>query len=176
MKHYDYQKTLKELWSYAVETYRNGNRDPQSYFSEEQLTWMRANGLKIMDFYDFAEDFISGGEPDFETFLLIADVRRNYLLHIQEGKTSDALLNPDALPSKTDAVEGIQWLPRIIPKAKAKLRGELPEQIMYGCGGDRRFLKTHDIHPAEFLRVVWANIDNDNGIIEWVKTRSTQTE
>jgi hypothetical protein len=43
---------------------------------------------------------------------------------------------------------------------------------MYCCGGDRLFLQTHDIHPAEFLRVVWANLDNDVGILEFVKNRS----
>ena len=94
-----------------------------------------------MDLYDFAEDYVSGGEPDFETFLLIHDVRRNYLLHVQQGETSSDVLDPDAIPAKTDAVEGIEWLPRILPKAKAKLRGELPPEMMFCCGGDRRFFK-----------------------------------
>ncbi len=43
---------------------------------------------------------------------------------------------------------------------------------MYGCGGDRRFFKQHDIHPAEFLRVVWANENNDAATIDWVEARS----
>lgn len=174
MKHYDYQKTLQSLWEYTVSTYQKGNRDPQSYFNDAQLSWMAANGLKVMDFYDFAEDFVSGGEPDLATFLLIHDVRRNYLLHIQGGQTSDKVLDPDTIPAKTDQVEGIEWLPRIIPKAKAKLRGELPPEMMFCCGGDRRFFKTHDIHPAEFLRVVWSHIDNDAGTIAWVKARSSE--
>jgi len=42
---------------------------------------------------------------------------------------------------------GIEWLPRIIPKTKAKLRGELRD-LMYCCGGDRRFFQAHSIHPA----------------------------
>ena len=28
--------------------------------------------------------------------------------------------------------------------------------IMFGCGGDRAFLSEHNIHPADFLREVWA--------------------
>lgn len=174
MKHYDYQKTLKELLNHSVDTYRKGNRKPDSYFDESQLKWMAENGIKVMDLYDFAEDFVSGGEPDFETFLLIHDVRRNYLLHVQKRETSSELLDPDSLPAKTDAVEGIEWLPRILPKAKAKLKGELPPDIMFCCGGDRRFFKTHDIHPAEFLRVVWANMEDDAATIAWVKTRSSE--
>ena len=174
MKHYDYQQTSRELWQYAVATYEKGNRDPYSYFNEEQLTWMAANGLKVMDLYDFAEDYVSGGEPDFSTFLLIHDVRRNYFLHIQKSEPSSGLLDPDTIPAKTEAVEDIEWLPRILPKAKAKLRGELPPEMMYCCGGDRRFFKTHDIHPAEFLRVVWSHFDDDATTIAWVKARSAE--
>jgi hypothetical protein len=58
-----------------------------------------------------------------------------------------------------------------MPKARAKLRGELPTSLMYGCGGDRRFFKQHDIHPAEFLQVVWHCGDNDKAIIDWVEKR-----
>jgi hypothetical protein len=42
---------------------------------------------------------------------------------------------------------------------------------MYGCGGDRRFLKTHNIHPAEFLRITWAYENEPERIIDWVETR-----
>jgi hypothetical protein len=76
------------------------------------------------------------------------------------------------MPAKTDAVKGIEWLPRIIPKAKAKLKGELPPSLMYCCGGDRRFFKANDILPSEFLGVVWRNGDNDAAIVDWVVARS----
>ena len=80
-------------------------------------------------------------------------------------------LDPETLPAKTDSVRGIVWLPRILPKAKAKLRGELPPEIMYGCGGDRRFFKENNLHPAEFLRVNWAYEDSPEKIIDWVEAR-----
>jgi hypothetical protein len=76
------------------------------------------------------------------------------------------------MPAKTDTAKGIEWLPRIIPKAKAKLKGELPPSLMYCCGGDRRFFKAHDILPSEFLGVVWRNGDNDMATVEWVVARS----
>ena len=74
------------------------------------------------------------------------------------------------MPAKTDAVKGIEWLPRIIPKAK--LRGELPDSLMYCCSGDRRFFSDHDIHPAEFLSLVWRNEKNAAAIIDWVVKRT----
>ena len=43
---------------------------------------------------------------------------------------------------------------------------------MYGCGGDRRFFKQHDIHPSEFLQVVWQAGDNDKAIVDWVAKRA----
>ncbi|MES1166450.1 MAG: DUF5069 domain-containing protein, partial [Pseudomonadota bacterium] len=58
------------------------------------------------------------------------------------------------------------------PKTKAKLRGELPASLMYCCGGDRKFFKTHDIQPAEFLSLVWRNLGNDAAIVDWVTRRS----
>ena len=42
---------------------------------------------------------------------------------------------------------------------------------MYSCGGDRNFFRTHDIHPAEFLTLVWRNGDNDAATIDWVVWR-----
>ena len=76
------------------------------------------------------------------------------------------------MPAKADAIKGIAWLPRLIPKAKAKLRGELPSSLMYCCGGDRRFFSEHDIHPAEFLSLVWRNENNDAAIVDWVAART----
>jgi hypothetical protein len=40
---------------------------------------------------------------------------------------------------------------------------------MYGCGGDRRFLKEHDIHPADFLRMVWATEGDHGKILTFVR-------
>ena len=38
----------------------------------------------------------------------------------------------DDFPAKADEVEGIAWLPRLIVKARAKLAGQLPADLMYG--------------------------------------------
>ena len=80
-------------------------------------------------------------------------------------------MDSQTLPAKTDEARGIAWLPRIIPKAKAKLRGELPPDTMFCCGGDRNFFRTNDIHPSEFLRVVKDAGDDEETIIDWVVSR-----
>lgn len=174
MDHYSYQTTLKTIWQDAVAKYEAGNREPDTYFDEATLAELASVGLNTMDVYDFAEDFVTRDEPDFETFLMISEARRDYFLTVQEGKPSDKTLDPATLPEKTDEVNGIVWLPRIMPKAIAKLRGELPSDTMYCCGGDRRFLKENKIHPAEFLRAAWAYEDDTDKLVAWVEARRAQ--
>lgn len=174
MDHYSYQTTLKTIWQDAVAKYEGGNREPETYFDEATLAELASIGLNTMDVYDFAEDFVTRDEPDFETFLMISEARRDYFLTVQEGKPSGKTLDPTTLPEKTDEVNGIAWLPRIMPKAIAKLRGELPSDTMYCCGGDRRFLKEHKIHPAEFLRAAWAYEDDTDKLVAWVEARIAQ--
>ena len=64
---------------------------------------------------------------------------------------------------------GHRWLPRIIVKAQAKLRGEMPPELMYGCGGDRPFLKNLGIHPGDFLEAVWRAGNNKQHVLDYLR-------
>lgn len=175
MNHYNYPQRLKTIWTEAIEKYEAGHQKPEDFIDNATLAELATYGLNVMDVFDPVEDHLSGAEIDFETFLLVSTVRRDYFLTTQKSVTSEQTLDPGTLPAKDLAINGIVWLPRIMPKALAKLRGELPASTMYGCGGDRRFLKANDIHPAEFLRVVWAYEDDHSKIIEWVEARRATT-
>jgi hypothetical protein len=172
MKHYDFPIHFRELYDKAVALYAKGQRGAETYFDKQQVAWLTANGLTAQHIYDYAEDENSGGEPGFGHAILIESARHNYFMNVQHGQPSGRVLDEASMPAKTDAVKGIEWLPRIIPKAKAKLKGELPPSLMYCCGGDRRFFKANDILPSEFLGVVWRNGDNDAAIVDWVVARS----
>lgn len=172
MMNYQFSHEIRALWQRAVALYQQGHRDCSSFFGETELDFIRSIGASPQEVYDFAEDWVNREEPDFITFALLADIRRNYFHLRQGGKPSEVVLDPETLPAKTDAVKGIEWLPRIIPKAKAKLRGELHPDIMFGCGGDCQFFRTHDIHPATFLRAVEMFENDDDKIIEWVAKHS----
>lgn len=175
MENYSYQKQLKAIWQQAVTKYESGNRAPDSYFDEATLSELASIGLNTMDVYDYAEDFVTRGEPDFETFLMVCEARRDYFLNVMKGEASDKRLDPATLPAKTDEINGIVWLPRIMPKAIAKLRGEMPPEIMYGCGGDRNFFKENKLHPAEFLRAAWAYENDLDGLVSWVETKRSES-
>lgn len=171
MEHYNYQQSLHLIWDKAVKLYAEGERQASRMFSGEELDFLRSIGMSAQEMYDFAEDFNDGGEPDFTTVAMIQEVRREYFFEIQGGHPSQERLDPSTLPPKDQELGGIVWLPRIIEKARTKLRGELDPDTMYSCGGDRRFLRDNDIHPAEFLQLVWRNWNSPEAITQWVTRR-----
>jgi len=171
MKHYEFQQHFRALYDKAVALYAKGQRDAENFFSVEEMAFLAANGITSQNLYDYAEDHNNYGEPGYDLALGIEYIRRDYFLLSQHGKPSGIVLDETKLPAKTETVRGIEWLPRIIPKAKAKLHGELPTSLMYCCGGDRNFFKTHDINPVEFLGVVRQNEENDSAIVDWVVKR-----
>lgn len=168
----DWERTFSKLFKEAVNKYQNGHEEAQGLVDAQGQSFLKSIGYTEQEFFDFVEDHAKGGEPTLETTLQIAAVRRDYFLNEQKGKFSTHRISMDKLPSKDAEVEGIGWLPRIIPKAEAKLRGEMPPELMYGCGGDRKFFKANNIKAADFLKEVWEAKGNQNRIISWVKLNS----
>lgn len=172
MNNYFLHQALKELWDGSIAKYQAGERGAANYFNAEQSALLEAIGHGKQEFYDFVEDNINyGGDPDFETFLLIAMQRISYFRSVLKGTPADKIVDTGDLPGKKEQVQGIEWLPRLIPKAKAKLRGEMSDDLMYLCAGDRAFFKEQNIHPAEFLAFVAANMDNDEAVVDFVVSR-----
>jgi hypothetical protein len=163
---YGLSETLAAIWKRAEARYREGERNPRQAVSADDQATLAALGLGVMDVYDYVEDSVSSGEPDLGTFLLITAER--VFAALDDGSSAPAPVRAEDLPPKEAAVRGIEWLPRILAKARAKLQGALPEDLMYDCGGDRRFLREHGIHPAEFLRQVRL-LGEDEAIFDWVE-------
>ncbi|MGJ8673204.1 hypothetical protein [Rubritalea sp.] len=163
-----------KLFRRCIEAYRSGNSDYDSYYTEDDITFLQSIGYKPRELFDFIEDLGDAGEPTESTALLVAAVRRDYFHVVQKGTLSQHEITSSELPSKTDEYDGITYLKRIISKAEHKLRGELDPNIMYGCGGDRRFLRENgNIHPADFLRHVWAADGDIQQIADFVKSQAT---
>ena len=169
MNNYSWTETFHRTYDHAVAQYRAGHRAPAAFFTADQTAFLTGLGHSAQELYDFAEDFVKYGEPSFADALLIASARRDYFLVVQKGQITGQQIRMEDLPPKTAAVAGFVWLPRIIAKARAKLRGEMPAELMYGCGGDRDFLKGVQVHPADFLRHVWAAGPEEARIIEFVR-------
>ncbi len=171
MGNYLYQKELKRLWDHSEDLYRSGNKDSGGYYSKDELGWLSENGITAQEIFDYVEDFCVGGEPDFTTFALVSAVRRWYFIEKMESTPTGNIVDPASYPAKSSEIEGVVWLPRIIEKAKTKLRGELHDDTMYGCGGDRGFLRKRDIHLADFLQKVAENFDDTSVVVKWVVSK-----
>jgi len=169
MKQYQWNLAFLELFDRCLERYRQGDDDYTGYYSDADIGFLHSIGYKPREFFDFVEDYGDDGDPSPTTALMIASVRRDFLRWEMDGQPSNHEIKPDDLPARDEELEDIAWLPRIIVKARGKLRGELDPDIMFCCGGDRKFLTEHDIPPADFLRAVWSAGDDDAKMAEFVK-------
>lgn len=161
------------LFRSCLDKYKSGNTDFKSYYTSDDLKFLSSIGYKPRELFDFIEDLAEEGSPSESTALLVASVRRDYLLVAQSGQHSKKEITSNDLPTFGDTLSGLNYLPRIITKARAKIKGELHPDIMFGCGGDRKFLKDHgNIPPADFLRNVWAAGTDDLKIANYVKNYS----
>jgi len=172
LTHYNFHQPLHQLWEAALADYKAGGRHPGAYLKSKDQEFLTLIGANQQDLFDFAEDFACGGDPDFDIFLTIQSVRFSYLKIVQKGELSNHIKSREEFPEKEAKLEGIPWLPRIIEKARCKLQGELPEDLMYGCGGDRDFLQKHNLHPAEFLQLVWQYFDDPAAIAAYLRENS----
>lgn len=168
----DWVSQFREMYEQAVQRFEQGRRGPEQVVGREALAFLDSIGTSAQELYDFVEDWVEDGEPGFETATAITDVRRTYFLTVQEGKRSDTMIPSAALPSGYAKMGGYRWLPRIIAKARAKLRGELAPDIMFGCGADRPFLRSVNMEPAEFLRTVWHAGTDDRLILDAVQKKA----
>ena len=171
MSQHTWDTTFRRLFDGGIKQFQSGKTDPSTWFSASDKSFLASIGYKEQEFFDFVDDHCRYSDgPSPETALLVAAVRRDYLRAVQKGVTSTKTVKPSELPAKSAEMGGIVWLPRLIAKARAKLRGEMDPDTMYGCGGDRAFFSEHDIHPADLLRAVWAAEDDDQKILDYVKS------
>lgn len=165
----DWTRSLHTLHDRVAARIREESATLDACFSADDARFLATIGLAPIHLYDFAEDLVKSGEPDWDTFLLVAAVRREYFLFEQQGRPCERVTNSEDLPGRRETLGGIEWLPRILVKARCFLEGGLCRDIMYCCGGDRNFLRRHDIHPADFLRVVWRAQGDDSLVLEFVR-------
>ncbi|NBV87838.1 MAG: DUF5069 domain-containing protein [Verrucomicrobia bacterium] len=158
-----------EVHARGVAAWHAHKRSPASMFSREDADFLKSIGCSTRELFDFIDDLGDYGEPDFETVLAVQAIRLRYFREVMGGQPARRQATMAELPSKADAVDGISWLPRLIVKARLKLRGEMPPELMYGCGGDRPFLRRMKSTLPAFLQLVWDCGEDDRKIIESVK-------
>lgn len=169
-----WEPRFREIYDRAVRIYdEEGGRTANECISSEDQAFLATIGCSPQELYDFAEDWCVAREPAFEEVLAVAAIRRDYFLKDQGGRSTGRVRSPQEFPSGNSALEGYTWLPRILAKARAKLRGELPSQLMFGCGGDRPFLRSIAFGLSEFFALVRAAGDNDAIVLKEIEKRAS---
>lgn len=169
MSNSNWESKFEKMFEAGVLACKAGEQQPDKLVTTRDQAFLGTIGCTAQEFFDFADDFCEYGAPDFATALAVTTIRRRYFLDVQHGIPSQFQVDPHELPPKNEALDGFRWLPRIIAKARAKLRGELDPSIMYGCGGDREFLESIGMTMPQFLQMVWDAGQDDERIVEAVK-------
>jgi len=165
----DWKDEFRRIYDRGVVAWEAGRKSPANMFPREDAAFLATIGCTPQELFDFVDDEQRYGEPLYETTLAVAALRRDYFLNVMKGRSTGRVVPMAELPPKADAVDGIAWLPRLIVKARLKLRGEMPDDLMYGCGGDRPFLEEMNMDLPGFLKLVWDCGDDDRRIIDAVK-------
>ena len=164
-----WQPQFQAVYERGVVAWSAGRRSPGMMFSPDDAAFLAGIGCSAQELFDFVDDGQEYGEPDFATVLAVQKIRRAYFLSVMGGTPSGRVASMADLPTKTAAVEGIAWLPRLIAKARIKLRGEMPADLMYGCGGDRAFAQRMNLTLPDFLQRAWDAGSDDHRIVTFVK-------
>ena len=165
----DWKHELRAVWDRAVSAWQAGRRAPSAMFTPPDVEFLAGIGCTAQELFDFVDDGQRYGEPDFDTTLAVTAIRRDYFLKVMGGQPTGRIVTMESLPAKSAEVDGIAWLPRLIVKARVKLRGEMPADLMYGCAGDRPFLHEMNMDLPGFLKLVWDSGDDDRRIVNAVK-------
>ena len=172
----DWKVKFKQLFESAVARYQAGQRDLSAIFEEQDVEFLASIGTRPFEIYDYVEDWSELGEPSLETILGITEVRYNYFVKEQQRIAPEDVKAPETFPAGHLSLGGFRWLPRIIAKARAKLKGDLPPDLMFSCGTDRPFLRKVGIAPEDFLKTVWEAGPNDEIILARVEEAAKQAK
>jgi len=164
-----WQAQFRAVYDRGVVAWSAGRRSPATMFTSDDARFLAGIGCTAQELFDFVDDAQEYGEPDFDTVLAVQAIRREHFLTVMGGKPCARVASMADLPAKTAAVDGITWLPRLIMKARLKLRGEMPADLMYGCGGDRAFAQQMNLTLPGFLQLARDAGPDDRRIIDAVK-------
>ena len=166
---HDWKTEFQSIWDRGVLAWKAGRNSAGTMFEPKDVAFLSSIGCTAQELFDFVDDSLGYDDLDFETALAVAAIRREYFLNVMHGKPTGRVVPMRDLPAKSAEVDGIAWLPRLIAKARIKLRGEMNPDLMYGCAGDRPFLRKHRMTLPQFLQLVRDKGDDDRAIIDAVK-------
>jgi hypothetical protein len=128
----NWRQQFHELFFTGVKRYEAGRQSPETMFVQEDITFLESIGCSALEMFDFCDDYVRWGDVIYEHVEELQAVRLEHFQNTLNRQPAEHRMAMDEFPAKTDEVEGIPWLPRLITKARAKLAGNLPADLMYG--------------------------------------------
>ena len=128
----DWKTQFRDLFYKGVERYQEGRRSPETMFEGDEPAFLESIGCSTQEMFDFCDDYVRWGDVIYEHVEEIQAVRFDYFANDLNRQPAARRLEMHEFPAKTVEIAGIAWLPRLIVKARAKLEGALPADLMYG--------------------------------------------
>jgi hypothetical protein len=128
----DWRKQFHDLFFEGVKRHKEGRQDPESLFEGDEPVFLESIGCSTQEMFDFCDDYVRWGDVVYEHVQELQAVRYEHFINELNSEPASHPMEMDEFPPKDAELEGIAWLPRLIVKARAKLAGNLPADLMYG--------------------------------------------
>ena len=129
---HDWKTQFRAVFDAGVERRKAGCSDPDSMFEPDEVSFLESIGCSAQEMFDFCDDYVGWDDVIYEHVEALQAVRYEHFVEELDSQPATHRMEMDEFPPKDAEVEGIAWLPRLIVKARAKLAGQLPADLMYG--------------------------------------------
>ena len=123
---------FRELFDAGAQRRKEGCNEPGAMFESAELDFLESIGCSAQEMFDFCDDYVGWDDVIYEHVEALQAVRYEYFVQELGSQSASYCMEMSEFPPKDADVEGIAWLPRLIVKARAKLAGQLPADLMYG--------------------------------------------
>ena len=128
----DWRTQFHDLFFKGVERHKQGRQSPEGMFEGDEPNFLESIGCSNQELFDFCDDYVRWGDVIYEQVEELQTVRYEHFINKLNSEPASHPMEMDEFPPKDAELEGIAWLPRLILKARAKLAGNLPADLMYG--------------------------------------------
>ena len=128
----NWRKQFHNLFFNGVERHKEDRQSPEGMFEGDEPAFLESIGCSTQEMFDFCDDYVRWGDVIYEQVEELQAVRYEHFIEELDSQPASHAMEMDEFPPKDAELEGIAWLPRLILKARAKLAGNLPADLMYG--------------------------------------------
>ncbi len=128
----NWRKQFHNLFFNGVERHKEDRQSPEAMFEGDEPAFLESIGCTTQEMFDFCDDYVRWGDVIYEQVEELQTVRYEHFINKLNSEPASHTMEMDEFPPKDAELEGIAWLPRLILKARAKLAGNLPADLMYG--------------------------------------------